>query len=804
MRTLLKNLLVASVLVSIHIEPALAVQKVNSCITWYETTGNVQLRQSVIITPDGKKIISAAENPTLDLPKNLPEDVKGFMEFLNSRTPEVLMKIKNELTRVFAEFKAGSFAVKDDKGKSKPFYVTVNPIPVPIPRSYEQGLIESARALFEAKNDLLQTFYSKENVTVEDLRKIAVKGTPDAVLEDVISYVKSNPYFEKGAVSRSMENYRFISVVGVDHALTTLKELKALGFEFNGGTPSGWSNTRSIVETYKKVLPQYSYLFERLLNADKAFENLKTTMDSHGAHWTGNKAGVSVVISPGHFNAAHPDVVTIAENSGMTLVKMSDLYVDRSGSLRLNQPGVDPKDHPAVTSIYSRQEESALFSATSPSKGLSFKTPRKLSDVEKSNLNSIGVKVEEGIGYDFIENSKGEIIDVKRDKAGQPKKSVMENAMLGRDPTLGVNEPTSTLDLLDLNNNRKVYLSNRGGRTLDIKPLFDIITTYFAPKHTSGTIFSPPKTLKLNDPRMADSQHDLFYANPKGFVVKVADESSGNGVDIVSQKSPEEIQKIVEKVRADQMRVKKLRASGSKDAVAAYTIQEFVNSAVITTVIIRDGKPVKVTVVPDLRKFINMLPNGEVLSGDMGYLGRNGVYGSAISNTGKGGEYFFPIIYEDGPLVAPKKMNAVATGKVISPKKVTASDLLALNSFLGSLGELRHMQRLFGSNDAEYSSFLQNAKGFSGDALERINYEYRNVMHLLGPEFRPLQSLFDRRRAGQLSDIQFRNELSSIVNKMSTQSEPDWTYSEVRSAVKYWLVDWTTYDYRGHPEQIAQ
>jgi hypothetical protein len=75
---------------------------------------------------------------------------------------------------------------------------------------------------------------------------------------------------------------------------------------------------------------------------------------------------------------------------------------------------------------------------------------------------------------------------------------------------------------------------------------------------------------------MAERQHELFYANPKGFVVK------------------------------------QLRARGSKDAVVACTIQEFVNSAVITTVIFKEGKPAKVNVVPDLRKFINILPNGEI------------------------------------------------------------------------------------------------------------------------------------------------------------------------------------------------
>lgn len=802
MKAQVKTLLIVFLLVFIQFKAIHAVQKVNTCTAWYESASQNYLRKSLIMTPDGKWFISPAENPTLDLPANMPTNVRSLMDFLNSRTPEELLSIKNELTRRFAQEKAGSFAVKDSKGKSKPFYVTVNPIPLPIPRSYETQLVESTRALFESQNDLLQVFYSKENVSVEDLRAIAVKGTPDAVLEDVISYVKSNHYFEKGIISPTMDKYRFISVVGVDHALTTIREMKALGFEFNGGTPSGWSNTRAILEVYKKVLPQFAHVFEQALEADNAFQNFKRTMDAHGVHWTGNKKGISVVVSPGHFNASHPDVVSIAEYSGLPLVKMSDLYVDRSGTLRLNQPGVNPNNHPTVTSIYSRHEESAIYSATSPSKGLSFKTPRILTNVEKKNLAKLGLDVEEGVGYEFIENSKGVIINVNRDESGRPKKLVMANAMLGRDPTLTEHEPTSPLDILDLNNNGKVYLSNRGGRTLDIKPLFAIIAKYFAPKHTDGPIFSPPTTLDLNDPRISDSEHEKFYTNAKGYVVKVANESSGNGIDIVSQKNNDGVQEVIEKVQADQARVKQARKSGSRDAVASYTIQEFVDSAVITTAIVKDGKAVKVTVVPDLRKFNNFMPTGEVLSGNLGYLGRSGPHGSAISNTGKGGDYFIPLVYDDGSApVQIKKTKQVSTRKKISSRNnATVSDVESLNRFFGSLGELRHIHRLFDSSDGRYKLFSNNRNVF-----ERLSYEYRDVMHLLGPEFRPLQALFDQRRMKQITDVQFRKQLSAIIQNMIQKPNHEWTYREVGALVKYWLVDWTAYQYQSEPgEQQSQ
>lgn len=772
----------------------------NACLNTYSgRTDKNRLRTSAIYTSMGA-VILPAENPSLDLPENLPKDVKELMTWLNQRNPQQLLEIKDKLTKTFAEDKAGSFAKKDENGNTSPFYVTTNPIPLPIPRSYYERLVQSTKGLFESKNELLQLFYSKEKVTVEDLKKIAIQSTPESVLQDVISYIYGNQYFEKGIVSDVMKDYRFISVVGIDHALTTVKEMKPLGFEFNGGSPSGVSNTRSIFEAYKKVLPQFADLFDRLLEADKTFENFKKTMDAHGLYWTGKKEGISVVVSPGIFNGAHPDVVTIAENSGMPLVQMSDLYVDRSGLLRLNQKGIDSKNHPLVTSIYSRIEESSLLSATSSKKDLGFKIPTKLKKIEIDNLKSKGVSITEGIAYEFIKNERGEVVDVQRDQLGNPLKTVILNARLGKDPSLLPGEIYPETDILDLITHRKLYVSNIGGRTLDIKPLFSLIADYFAPIHTSGPIFSPPPTLKLNDQALSRKEYEKFYSKPKNYVVKVADESGGNGVYVLSQKSDSEIREVIRMVKEDQDRVAKAREIG-QNLVASFTIQEFVNSAVITTVIPKDGQAQLVTVIPDLRNFVLMSPDGNVSSGAMGFLGRSAPHGSAISNTSKGGDYFVPLVYKELPSLTQtmkSKRTQRAKRNLTKPQgQLTSSDEKALNLFLGSLGVLTHMQKMFRSEDGQYKAYMGQYNWINKDTSARLSDEFRAVMHILGPEFRPLQSLFDRRSANIMSDKLFRHELSLFVDKMKNLPSNEWPYMGVSPSVKHWLVDWKTFEYRG-------
>ncbi len=523
-------------------------------------------------------------------------------------------------------------------------------------------------------------------------------------------------------------------------------------------------------------------------------------MDAHGLYWTGKKEGISVVVSPGVFNGAHPDVVTIAENSGMPLVQMSDLYVDREGSLRLNQIGVNSKNHPLVTSIYSRIEESALLSATSSKKDLGFKIPTKLKKIEIDNLKKKGVSIIEGIAYEFIKNERGEIVDVERDELGNPLKTVILNARLGRDPSLLPGESYPETDILDLITHRKLYVSNIGGRTLDIKPLFSLIADYFAPMHGSGPIFSPPPTLKLNDLFLSQGEYKKFYSAPKNYVVKVADESGGNGVYVLSQKSDSEIREVLRMVREDQDRVAKARQMG-QNLVASYTIQEFVNSAVITTVIRRNGQAQLVTVIPDLRNFDLVFPDGEVSSGTMGFLGRSAPHGSAISNTSKGGDYFVPLVYEDQPsLTQTTKSERTKRAKINFKKpqeQLTSSDEKALNLFLGSLGVLTHMQKMFRSEDGQYKAYMGKYNWINKDTSARLSDEYRAVMHILGPEFRPLQSLFDRRSANKLSDKLFRQELSLFVDKMKNLPSTGWPYAGVNPLVKHWLVNWETFEYRG-------
>lgn len=769
------------------------------CRSFYSFINNntraVNLRESVVITPDGRRIINKAENPSLDLSNNLPADIKKFFDELNSLSAVELAKRKESLTSAFTKLKAGSFNKKDEDGKYVPFNVTVNPIPLPIPKSYHDKLVESTRSLFESKTRILQLLYSKKNVTIDDLRKLAVIDTPDAVLKDFLNYLNDNYYFESGIQDPSLSDYRFISVVGIDHALTSLRQFRALGFEFNGGTPSGMSNTRAMIEIYKEVFPDYKTLFDSLLEADKTFQNLKYAMDQHGRFRTGRSDGISVVVSPGQINGAHPDIVTISEYSGMPLVRMDDLYIDRNGQLRLNQYGVDPKIHPVVTAIYNRQEESVLYAAAKSSRDLAFKVSTMLSEKETSNLEKKGFHLEKGVAYDFIKDDDGVVVDVRTDSTGKPLKTILDSGRLGKDPTRADSDQ-GNLDIIDLLHQKKIYISNIGGRTLDIKPLFAIIAKYFAPKYSKAeAIFSPPNTLLLNDPKIAEQEYLKFFNNPDNWVVKDSGGSGGDGIDILKQKNGLERIRVIEKVRKEKERVDHLYNSGNESAVVDLTIQEYVNSAVVTTAIGKGHEAQKGTIIPDLRLFTFMLPNYEVMDGNtMAYLGRNGHHGSAIANTSKGGEYFTVLVYDDNP---DQKKNKKIKNTFEQPmdinaiKFMTVSDKQALDYFFHDMAELRHVLNIFSDNAPATKRFLFSPSNGYPTRLEQFVANYRSVMHLLGPKYRPFQSLFDGIRTGTVAGYEFRKTVMSMIESLQSAGS---SYQGMDQLIKYWFNDWTYYD----------
>jgi uncharacterized circularly permuted ATP-grasp superfamily protein len=732
-----------------------------------------------------KETLTPAEN--LNFGQKLPAPLQKIYDHFFAQDPAKMEERINRMTQIYGAEMGMGFNKKSEKGDATiPFYVRVNPTPVFIPESYHNALVSASAPMMRSMRAILQLFYSKKNVTVADLRKIAVPGTPDSALEAFRTYVYENMYFERALISPSMKDYPFASVAGIDHAMTTLSKMLPLAYEINGGTPSGLSNTKQILELFKKEFPEYAQTLEQYLADDNTYINFAEVLSDLGKSWTG-RDGISVVISPGLYNGAHPDVVSIAELSGnrIQLVNASDLYVDKDGWLRLNLG--EGKEHPLVTTIYSRMEESALYSNMDQKKygdGIGFKNPHlitkeKLAEIQASSKNlRKGAQLKEGIQYDFIKDEGGNIIDVNTDSKGNPKIVTYVDSKLGKDPTRDANSQPEP-DLISLLQNHRVVLTNVGGRTLDIKPLFALMADYFAPNFNwekLPALLGPAKTLKTTekDEALRKAEYDKFFANPRGYVEKVAAESGGQGVYIGPQLSEAELNYVIELVRQDMAH-----------SYPQLTIQEFLTTAVFTTVFNVDGKPRWASAIPDFRLFLYQDSAGRVKSGSTAYLGRNGGFGSASANTSLGGQYFLPTTVKDKP--SAPKAKKVSTVRA----QMTVSDLRALNLYIGNIGEIKHIVRQTQNAEALKAKLTTPGNGME-EMTKRAYYQGRAVMHVLGPKYRYYLSVLEGFQNGTVSAEMFRYKTETFIRQL--QTETNFPYEGVNAVVKHWIDDWVTYN----------
>jgi hypothetical protein len=211
---------------------------------------------------------------------------------------------------------------------------------------------------------------------------------------------------EPAFVAPQMSEYPFLAVSGFDGAIVDPKKPQNVFFEMNLGTPSGMSNNIELLEDLRQSDPEVFRAVEPYLPADKSFSVLRDTIERNARAWTHN-SGISVVISPGVFNGAHPDVANIAKRAGMPLVRSSDLYEDANGAIRLNtgRRGFDP----VVTGIYNRMEESFFFQSSS--EGIPLISPQ----YENGPLD-----LRPGAVYKWIRDERGDIVGVERGEDGKP------------------------------------------------------------------------------------------------------------------------------------------------------------------------------------------------------------------------------------------------------------------------------------------------------------------------------------------------------------------------------------------------
>ena len=781
--------MIAGLILALTLDSALAA---NRCEVLFSIDQVKNKNFSYVLTRSTKGDVKATVTPAenLNFNQKLPTKLQAIYNHFFSQDPKAMAARIDKITYTYGGKMGMGFNKKNDKGDASiPFHVRANPTPVFIPESYHNDLVKSSAPMMRSMRLILQLFYSKKDVTVEDLKKITVANAPESALEAFRSYVYENIYFEKALVHPSMKDYPFASIAGIDHAMTTLSKMLPLAFEINGGTPSGLSNTKQLIELFKKEFPEYAKDLEQYLADDNTFQNLAAVLKDLGKSWTGQD-GISVILSPGRVNGAHPDVVSIAELSGnhIQLATTQDLYVDKEGWVRLNIGA--GKAHPLVTTIYSRIEESALYSNMSQKKygdGIGFKNPHLASKEELQRIQASsqklrsGAQLKEGVQYQFIKDKSGTILDVKTDATGNPIVEAFEFAKFGKDPSRSAKSQAEP-DLISLLQNRRIVLTNVGGRTLDIKPLFALMADYFAPRHNSENLpalLGPPQTLNTTaqDPAVRQAEYKKFFANPRGFVVKVAAESGGQGIYIGSQLSDADVKNVAGLVR--------------KDMEAPYpqlTIQELLTPAVYTTVFDVEGAPTWTSAIPDFRVFLFMDSKGEVKSGPTGYLGRAGGYASASANTSQGGQYFIPMVVKEGEKPAVTKKGTVAAAQ----PHLTASDLQTLDFYLGNIGEFRHLLNQ-NSSDAALIKLGREEKGIDRlSRSERAYMEGRGSLHLLGPKYRSYLATLEGFGNGTVSASFFRAEIEKMIEQL--KEEKDFPYQGIQQRVKYWLVDWVQYN----------
>lgn len=613
-----------------------------------------------------------------------------------SRSPEVQEQLNEALTEAHANHEM-SFRVKDpetgayDKIKKVQSYGTV----VPLPEAHFQQLVESTQPVMQALRQMLRGFYGRPNPTPKDL---GLDALPADEQQRILGIMRDSIYFEPQLVDPGMKDYPFLGVAGFDAAVGNLDHPQPVFFEYNLGTPSGLSNNIQLLEVLREKDPELFRTFEKRLPKDETFTNLKRAIDSNAAAWTGRKEGISVTVGPGPGNGAHPDVASIAMYSGMPLVLPSDLYQDKNGDIRLNTGA--GQQHPLVTGIYGRMEESYFLSDAKA--GLPLRSP----DHDNQALSKqLGVALEPWVIYRTKENAQGDVVDVVRDQRGQPALQELYESM-GRDPSRPDQAPGSFLQAIK---GRRLYYSGVGGRVVDDKRVFQAVSRYLAPAFAASAespIARPPRTLDLEE-------YPEFYTSPRldRFVVKEPDKSGGSGVYLLCNLTPAQRQEVVEKV---------------KRAPAEYIVQEFAQPAVMTSVErTPEGQAIYGSLANDWRIFSFMDAQGQVLAGPNSLLLRAAKPYSASTNTSQGAGYGIGLVLSDRETAA-KKDSVLPKAKLV--KYVGVGRQHDLVQFAEQL-------RMVIEWSAPGANLLRNGRATFLAELQR------EVMDILGRDLSPYMSL---------------------------------------------------------------
>lgn len=679
-------------------------------------------------TKDGKGFVeSPAGNFLLGKDGAAYSYLGRFSEkFINSGV-EKNNAVFQEITTKHAEYEM-NFMIKNP---STGAYDKVFEVPfrgyVPVPYNQFEKITSSTEPFMVAFRDTLQKVYSSNGeIDVNALDLSYLSKDSQEIFKRVI---EESIYFEPKLVSSKMRDYPFSPVVGFDFAIDDVNNIRPIAYEANGSTPSGLSNNIQLKSIFADADGE---LFETIRNkivTNNPFMALKKTIDSNARKWTKSTEGISVVIGPGSFNAAHPDVAAIAEFSGMPLVKVEDLYIDNEGWVRLNvNKGTR---NPKVTGVYSRVDESFLIQSNKLQ--IPIRDPHFYVETNKMLSKKYGINLEPHIGYAYTYDENWNVVGLEFNKDGSPK--LLETFYkLGKDPTRL--ESTNSSDLAKALMDGKIYISNIGGRTLDDKRIFQMISDEIAPKFNpnKSEIVGPPKSLRVSD-------FEEFYNTPLTdmgkYVVKVPDESGGQGVYILVNEPMDVRQRVLDMVKSNPQ---------------YYTIQEFANQSLVNTVgKDNSGNLAFETTAMDARYYSMLDGEGKLVVDPDAFLARVAKPKSGSTNTSQGAGYGQFLVVKEGQKRAKKNI----LPQVKDQRFIGVSRQQDLREYAKNLNFLMNLSASEKNNIDTY-------------IVENLINTHRDLIDIIGRPLSPYIKKFRAFKDGNMSRSEFNSLLNELRAKLMT------------------------------------
>lgn len=616
---------------------------------------NEKMNQLYLQTSEGDYFLET-ENYFFNKDGSSRKEIKNFVQGYMNLSPQEIFQLQEKISSLHCEHEM-NFQIKDPSGQYSKVVSTPLQGFAPVSFQLVQQLVDSTQKPLNLLRSLLQEIYSKKELKLEDFTKFNI-AQDDA--QTLLKIIQENIYYEPNIVHPNLKDYPFLPLVGFDAALSSLSKPQTTFFEYNAGTPCGIEDQYQLFHHLKSL----NLKFFQDSNLDQDWDNshylLRNVIEECANEWTQKDEGICVVMSPGPYSPAHPEIAALAVRAKMPLVRMNDLYIDEAGYVRFNCLS---KQHPLVKGIYNRREESFLI--YSEQSKIPLRSPF-YRDINQRISQKQNLKLHPGILYSYLYDTQGTPEAVELNDKGEPIYQTLFDQ-------IGVHPKTNLKgDIAQALIEKKVFISNIGGRILDDKRVFRILDKTFK----THNVAHPPQGISATE-----LENKMNQA-----VIKIPDQSGGAGVLIGPCLDAEQRKEIIKKVQQQPH---------------FYEIQNLEKLAVIPTVTKEQNDYKYQTLPVDWRLIIFQSPTGKVSWSQHSCLVRTAGHGDIKTNTSAGGGYAIGLIYDQGE--QDKKTIKEYPYSYIGKQKAEEIDsfFIALNKFL------------------ETNDFTQ---------VDPLTYQYRDIM----------------------------------------------------------------------------